>query len=58
MEADLKYYYRRSAEESAAAEAARDIKVREIHLEMARRYSDRITALNAATQRTSLHLVG
>ena len=57
MEADLNYYHRRSAEESAAAEAAHNSKVREIHLELARRYSDRITALNAASQRASLHLV-
>lgn len=58
MEADLKYYHRRSAEESAAARAALDAKVRDIHLELARRYAERITALNAATQKVSLHLVG
>ena len=58
MEADLKYYHRRSVEESAAAEAARDSKVRDIHLELARRYAERITALNATIQRGSLHLVG
>ena len=58
MEADLKYYYRRSAEESAAADAALDKKVRAVHLELARRYAERITALNAATQRVSLHLIG
>jgi hypothetical protein len=58
MEADLKYYRRRSAEESAAAEAARDSKVREIHLELAQRYAERISSLNATVQRASLHLVG
>jgi hypothetical protein len=58
MEADLKYYRRRSAEESAAAEAARDSKVRAIHLELARRYAERIGSLNATVQRASLHLVG
>jgi len=58
MEADLKYYYRRSAEESAAARAARDAKVREVHLELARRYAERVSALNAVTARASLHLVG
>lgn len=58
MDADLKYYHRRSAEESAAAEAARDSKVREVHLELARRYAERITTLNATVRRRSLHLVG
>ena len=58
MEADLKYYRRRTAEESAAAEAARDSKVREVHLELARRYAERISALNANVQKASLHLVG
>lgn len=58
MDADLKYYHRRSAEESAAAEAARDSKVRDIHLELARRYAERITTLNASVHRRSLHLVG
>ena len=58
MEADLKYYFRRSAEEKAAAEAARDFKVREVHLELARRYAERISSLNATVQRASLHLVG
>jgi len=58
MEAELKYYHRRSAQESAAAEAARDAKVREIHLELARRYSERIAALKETVQKASLHLVG
>ena len=58
MEAELKYYRRRSAEESAAAEAARDARVSEIHLELARRYSERISALDAGTLRNPLHLVG
>jgi Skp family chaperone for outer membrane proteins len=58
MEADLQYYLRRSAEESAAAESAHNSKVREIHLELARRYAERIAALNATVQRASLHLVG
>lgn len=57
MEADLKYYRRRSAEESAAAEAARDSKVRAIHLELARRYTERINSLKATVQVASLHLV-
>jgi hypothetical protein len=57
MEADLKYYHRRSAEESAAAHAASDAKVRDVHLELARRYAERITALNATVQRAALHLV-
>lgn len=58
MDADLKYYRRRSAEESAAALAAPNGRVREVHLELARRYGERISALSAATEQVSLHLVG
>jgi hypothetical protein len=54
MEADLVYYRRRFAEESQAATAALDSRVRQVHLELARRYSERIAALK--TERVELHL--
>ena len=57
MEADLVYYRRRSAEEHAAATAARDVKVREIHLELAAAYEQRTSVLEAAHVNIRLHLV-
>lgn len=57
MEADLVYYRRRSAEEHAAATVARDMKVREIHLELAAAYEQRTTMLEAAHVNTRLHVV-
>jgi hypothetical protein len=54
MEADLVYYRRRFAEESQAAAAALDSRAQQVHLELARRYSERIAALE--TQRNELHL--
>ena len=57
MEADLVYYRRRSAEEEAAAMAAVDAKVRQIHLELARRYEERISVFEADEARAPLRLV-
>ncbi|HEX8842212.1 MAG TPA: hypothetical protein VF757_07915 [Sphingomicrobium sp.] len=57
METDLIYYRRRAAEESAAAAAAEHVKVKQVHLELARRYAERITALEAEPARATLHLV-
>ena len=57
MEADLAYYRRRSAEEAAAAIATADLKVRQIHLELAQRYNDRIAGFEADALRTQLRLV-
>jgi hypothetical protein len=54
MEADLVYYRRRSAEEAQAAAVSVDSHVRDVHLELARRYSERIVALE--TERTDLRL--
>ncbi len=57
MESDLVYYRRRAAEETAAAAAAEHVKVKQVHLELARRYSDRVAALEAEPARASLRLV-
>jgi hypothetical protein len=54
MEAELSYYRRRSVEEAEAAAVAPDARVRRVHLDLARRYSDRIAALEA--QQPGLHL--
>jgi len=57
METDLVYYRRRSAQETAAAAAARDPKVRQIHLELARRYEERGSSLAAGEDLPQLHLI-
>ena len=57
MEADLIYYRRRSAEERTAAVSAVNAKVREIHLELAAAYEQRITTLEAHNGNSRLHLV-
>jgi hypothetical protein len=57
MEADLAYYRRRLAEETAAAAAALHPKVRQVHLELARGYEGRIAELEAERGRAHLHLV-
>lgn len=57
MEADLHYYRRRFAQETAAAATASDGKVSAAHLELARSYGERIGVLEAARCETPLHLV-
>ena len=57
MEADLTYYRRRSAEETAAAEAAQLHNVREVHLALARGYEARIAELDAAQRRAHIRLI-
>ena len=57
MDTDLVYYRRRSAEETAAATAASDPKVRQIHLELARKYDERVVDYESDTSRTPLRLV-
>jgi hypothetical protein len=57
MESDLVYYRRRSAEEGRAAEAARNPKVRVVHLELAARYERCIAEMEAEPARAPLHLV-
>jgi hypothetical protein len=57
MEAELIYYRRRSDQEAAAAQAAHDRNVRNVHLELSRRYQERITLIEAEIRRAQLHLV-
>ena len=57
MEADLVYYRRRSAEEKSAAAAALHSKVRAVHVELARRYDERIALLAEERGRAHLHLL-
>lgn len=57
MEADLIYYRRRAAEERGAAESAPDSFVRAVHLELARRYDERISTLGTKADRPDLRLV-
>jgi hypothetical protein len=57
METDLVYYRRRSAEEKAAAKAALDPRVRRVHVDLARRYDERIAALTTERGQSHLHLV-
>lgn len=57
MESDLIYYRRRAAEEAAAATAVENTKVKQVHLELARRYSVRVADLEAEPARERLRLV-
>ena len=57
MELDLVYYRRRAAEEAAAAAAAEHVRVRQVHLELARRYEEHVALLEAEPGRVPLHLV-
>lgn len=54
MEADLVYFRRRSAEEVRAAGRALDVRVRAVHLDLARRYQERAAELEA--QQLDVHL--
>ena len=58
MEAELAYYQRRLAEESAAAELAQHIRVRDAHLELARLYAGRVDDLERKRRGGALQLVG
>jgi hypothetical protein len=57
MEAELNYYRRRSVEESKAAAESPDGKVRGIHLELERRYDEKISAIEAELRRGQMRLV-
>jgi hypothetical protein len=57
MEPDLVYYRRRAAEEASAAASAVNLKVRQVHHELARRYAERVVDLEAEPPRAGLHLV-
>lgn len=53
---DLGYFRRRAASEQIAATSARDMRVRQVHLEMAERYRAQIRAAEAFRQ-SGRHLV-
>jgi hypothetical protein len=57
MEADLVYYRRRSAQEAQAAAAALDYRVRQVHLDLSKRYTDRIAAIEVDGPHSHLRLV-
>jgi hypothetical protein len=57
METELAYFRRRSAQEAKAAASANDGKVRDVHLELRRRYDDRISALEAQLNSARIQLV-
>ena len=57
MEGNAVYYRRRLAEEKAAAIHAVHPRARDAHLEMAARYEERLTALEAGEDTAPLHLV-
>ena len=50
MEVELAYYRRRAAEEAAAADSAGNEVVRNTHLELSRRYAERLAAIEADRQ--------
>jgi len=56
MENDLSYYTRRAAEERSAANATQG-PVRDAHLEMARRYEERLHSAKVAARRSAMHAV-
>ena len=57
MESDRAYFVRRAAAERAAALSAVHPAARASHLEMARRYDERLNALAAGDGRPDLKLV-
>lgn len=57
MESDVTYYRKRAAEEAARALSAGNAKVRQVHLDLARRYADRVTALETQEMPLGLHVV-
>lgn len=56
MQSELHYYRRRLAEETAAAAASSDAKAAAVHLELARRYDERIKLIERQRP-AQLHLV-
>jgi len=57
MEADLSYYKRRSAEETAAAATADNEIARQAHLELARRYDREVARLDVELKRASFRVI-
>jgi len=57
MEAELNYYRRRSVQENQAAATAPNGKLRSVHLELGRRYCEKISMIEAELNRGQMHLV-
>ena len=58
MEGDAAYFFRRASEERAAAMRSANPHARQSHLELARRYDDLVTAIEAQQTRLVLPLAG
>lgn len=56
MENDVSYYMRRAAEEGAAATATHG-RARDVHLELARRYQERVHSAEVEARRSAIHAV-
>lgn len=57
MASDVDYFSKRAREERQAALHTRDAHVRDIHLQFADAYEDRLRQLSAEARRSGIHLV-
>jgi hypothetical protein len=57
METDLSYYRHRASKERAAAASSANGNARAAHLELARRYDERVELLAAESSASRLHLL-
>ena len=57
MTSDVEYFSKRALEERHAALRTGDAHVREIHLQLADAYEERMRQLSAETRRSGIHLV-
>jgi hypothetical protein len=57
MDKDRLYFARRAVQERAAALSATDARVRQVHLEMAARYEERLVEIGKAERAAGIHLV-
>jgi hypothetical protein len=57
MDQDRLYYARRAVQERAAAMRATDPRVRQVHVEMAARYEERLVEIGKLEREAGIHLV-
>jgi hypothetical protein len=57
MASDVEYFSKRAQEERQAALRTGDTHVRDIHLQLADAYEDRLRQLSAEARRSGIHLV-
>lgn len=57
MAGDIEYFRQRAAEERTAALQARDLRARDLHIELAERYEDLVCAIVGHDQFLGLDLV-